>query len=128
MSETLKQWRLKSAGSRTYFFDLKETRNQNTMLQITESKPKGKDEDGFEQNRIFLFSEDFEAWFKTLGEVYRHLKANPRQAKPPGQWDGEKRNRSEGANAPSGAPNVPPGRRDSSQNTRRTCSDSRPRC
>ena len=26
MLETLKQWRLKSEGSRTYFFDLKETR------------------------------------------------------------------------------------------------------
>ena len=126
MLETLKQWRLKSAGSRTYFFDRKETRNKNTMLQITESKPKGKDEEGFEQNRIFLFSEDFEAWFKTLGEVYRHLKANPRQAKPPGQWDGEKRSRSERGNGRNGEPNVPRGRRDSSENKRRAWSDSRP--
>ena len=128
MLETLKQWRLKSAGSRTYFFDLKETRNKNTMLQITESKPKGKDEEGFEQNRIFLFSEDFEAWFKTLGEVYRHLKANPRQAKPPGQWDGEKRSRSERGDSRNGSPNGARVRRDSSQNKRRAWSDSRPRC
>ncbi len=125
MLESLKQWRLKSAGSRTYFFDLKETRNKNTMLQITESKPKGKDEEGFEQNRIFLFSEDFEAWFKTLGEVYRHLKANPNQAKPPGQWDGEKRNRSEGSNGRDRSPNGARVQRNSSQNKRRAWSDSR---
>ena len=98
MSNALASWRLKSAGSRTYFFDLKETKTNNTYLQVTESKPKGKEEDGFEQNRIFLFSEDFEEWFKTMGEVYRHLKAHPDQANPPGRRDPKDRNNRNGAN------------------------------
>ena len=46
MSNALASWRLKSAGSRTYFFDLKETKTNNTYLQVTESKPKGNDQDG----------------------------------------------------------------------------------
>ena len=85
MPDSLASWRLKSAGSRTYFFDLRKTKTDNTYLQITESKPKGPDQDGFDQNRIFLFSEDFDDWFKTLGDVYRHLKAHPDQANPPGR-------------------------------------------
>lgn len=96
MSESLAQWRLKSVGSRTYFFDLKATRSKNTMLVITESKPKGPDQEGFERNSVMLFSEDFEQWFKTLGEVYRHLKAHPAQAKPPGQWSAERKGTGEG--------------------------------
>lgn len=85
MSNSLASWQLKSVGSRTYFFDLKEAKTNNTYLQITESRPKGAEAEGFEQNRIFLFSEDFDEWFKTLGDVYRHLKAHPDQAKPPGR-------------------------------------------
>ena len=50
------------AGKRTYFFDVKATRNNDYYLTITESK-KRFDNDGnqnFEKHKIFLYKEDFE--------------------------------------------------------------------
>ena len=93
MATRLHDWKLKSVGSRTYFFDLKEASNGNTFLQITESRPRGEGEDGFEQSRLFVFSEDYESFFKSLGDVYRHLKAHPEQMSPPGRRQDEQRRR-----------------------------------
>lgn len=50
------------AGKRTYFMDVKATRNNDYYLTITESKKKF-DKDGnasFEKHKIFLYKEDFE--------------------------------------------------------------------
>mgnify|MGYP002341730646 CR=1 FL=1 len=50
------------AGKRTYFFDVKATRNNDYYLTITESKKKF-DKDGvssYEKHKIFLYKEDFE--------------------------------------------------------------------
>ncbi len=49
------------AGKRTYFFDVKETRNGEYYLTLTESKkqfPEGK-QPYFEKHKIFLYKEDF---------------------------------------------------------------------
>jgi len=49
------------AGKRTYFFDVKETRNGEFYLTLTESKkqfPEGK-KPYFEKHKIFLYKEDF---------------------------------------------------------------------
>ena len=81
----VESWKLKSAGARTYFLDLKRTRQGNTYLQFTESRPAPDGQDGFEQSRFFVFSEDYENFFKMLGDAYRHLQANPELLKPPGQ-------------------------------------------
>ncbi len=55
------------AGRRTYFFDVKETKNKEYYLTLTESK-KHFSEEGkrphFEKHKIFLYREDFEK-FKT---------------------------------------------------------------
>jgi len=51
------------AGKRTYFFDVKETRNGQQYLTITESKKRFNPEDGkffYEKHKIFLYNEDFE--------------------------------------------------------------------
>ncbi len=50
------------AGRRTYFFDVKTTKNNDYYLTITESK-KVYDEAGnasFEKHKVFLYKEDFE--------------------------------------------------------------------
>ena len=59
------------AGKRTYFFDVKSTRNNDYYLTITESK-KRFDNDGnqnFEKHKIFLYKEDFEKFAEGLDEV-----------------------------------------------------------
>lgn len=56
------------AGKRTYFFDVKRTRNNDYYLTITESK-KRFTEDGkfhFEKHKIFLYKEDFEKFSNGL--------------------------------------------------------------
>ncbi len=50
------------AGRRTYFFDVKATRNGDYFLTITESRKK-QDREGnfiFEKHKIYLYKEDFE--------------------------------------------------------------------
>jgi len=57
------------AGKRTYFFDVKETRNGQQYLTITESKKRFNTEDGkffYEKHKIFLYNEDFEKFSNGL--------------------------------------------------------------
>jgi hypothetical protein len=64
------------AGKRTYFFDVKSTRNDEYYLTITESK-KRYEQDGkfhFEKHKIFLYKEDFEKFADGLGEVVEFIK------------------------------------------------------
>lgn len=59
------------AGKRTYFFDVKVTRNNDYYLTITESKKKF-DEDGnasFVKHKIFLYKEDFEKFTEGLEDA-----------------------------------------------------------
>lgn len=65
------------AGKRTYFFDVKATRNNDYYLTITESKKKF-DKDGnasYEKHKIFLYKEDFEKFSEGLDEVVAVVKA-----------------------------------------------------
>ena len=50
------------AGKRTYFFDVKCTRNNDYYLTITESKKVGREDStrNFEKHKIFLYKEDFD--------------------------------------------------------------------
>lgn len=65
------------AGKRTYFFDMKKTRNSNDYyLTVTESK-KRLDTEGhqnFEKHKIFLYKEDFEKFSEGLDEVIDYIK------------------------------------------------------
>lgn len=65
------------AGKRTYFFDVKATRNNDYYLTITESKKKF-DKDGnssYEKHKVFLYKEDFEKFSEGLEEVVAVVKA-----------------------------------------------------
>lgn len=66
------------AGKRTYFFDVKATRQNDYYLTITESKKKFQ-QDGkffFEKHKIFLYKEDFEKFAEGLTEVVDFIKTN----------------------------------------------------
>ena len=59
------------AGKRTYFFDVKETKNKEYYLTVTESKkqfPEGK-KPYFEKHKIFLYKEDFEKFGNAFKEA-----------------------------------------------------------
>ena len=61
------------AGKRTYFFDVKPTRNNDYYIIITESKrvsPEGQ----YVKNKVFLYKEDFNKFLKSLTETVNHIK------------------------------------------------------
>ncbi len=64
--------RVVRAGKRTYFFDVKETRNKERYLTITESKRRFNNENGkffYEKHKLFLYKEDFEKFTNGLSDV-----------------------------------------------------------
>ncbi len=66
------------AGKRTYFFDVKSTRNNEYYLTITESKKKFADDGNFryEKHKLFLYPEDFEKFSETFSEVIEYIIEN----------------------------------------------------
>ncbi len=65
------------AGKRTYFFDVKATRNNDYYLTITESKKKF-EKDGsqnYEKHKIFLYKEDFDKFAEGLEDAVAYIKA-----------------------------------------------------
>ncbi len=66
------------AGKRTYFFDVKSTRNEEYYLTITESKKKFEDNGNFhyEKHKIFLYKEDFEKFTECLQEIIDFINEN----------------------------------------------------
>jgi Protein of unknown function (DUF3276) len=63
------------AGKRTYFFDVKTTRQSDYYITITESRRYPKD-DGFtyEKHKMFLYKEDFDKFMEALKESIDHVK------------------------------------------------------
>lgn len=63
------------AGKRTYFFDVKATRNDDYYLTITESKKRqGKEGKVFyEKHKIFLYKEDFEKFIEGLKDAVAYI-------------------------------------------------------
>ncbi len=72
------------AGKRTYFFDVKSTRNNEYYLTITESKKKYSDKGHFhyEKHKIFLYQEDFEKFSDSLEEVLLFIRDNQPEIEP----------------------------------------------
>jgi hypothetical protein len=66
------------AGKRTYFFDVKSTRNDEFYLTITESKKRFEDNGNFhyEKHKIFLYKEDFEKFAECLQEIIGYINEN----------------------------------------------------
>jgi uncharacterized protein DUF3276 len=63
--------RVVRAGKRTYFFDVKATRNDDYYLTITESKKRLGNEGKvfYEKHKVFLYKEDFEKFSVGLKDV-----------------------------------------------------------
>ncbi|MFV0520961.1 MAG: DUF3276 family protein [Mangrovibacterium sp.] len=57
------------AGSRTYFFDVKETRSGEYYLTVTESKKAKNAQDRNERHRVFLYREDMEAFLAHMTDA-----------------------------------------------------------
>lgn len=69
------------AGKRTYFFDVKTTRNDELYLTITESK-KRFGENGkfhFEKHKVFLYKEDFDNFTDSLQEIINYIRDNQQE-------------------------------------------------
>src|SRR5210317_802641 len=66
------------AGKRTYFFDVKSTRNNEYYLTITESKKRYTDQGKFhfEKHKIFLYKEDFDKFADSLEEIIAYIREN----------------------------------------------------
>jgi hypothetical protein len=60
------------AGSRTYFFDVKESKNGTKYLKISESRRR---DSRRTHNRLMIFEEHLEAFNKAYGKAMRFLKA-----------------------------------------------------
>ncbi|MDR3189369.1 MAG: PUR family DNA/RNA-binding protein [Prevotellaceae bacterium] len=80
------------AGKRTYFFDVKATRDGEQYLTITESKRKI-DRDGsfsYEKHKIFLYREDFDKFLAGMHEALDYIAENaPAEAAKPARSDKE---------------------------------------
>ena len=65
------------AGKRTYFFDVKETKQGERYITITESKRKFDNDGGtfsYEKHKIFLYKEDYSKFKNALEGVIRFVK------------------------------------------------------
>lgn len=65
------------AGKRTYFFDVKQTRNNEKYLVITESKKVFNDEDGsfeYDKHKIFLYKEDYDKFLNMLDNMIEYIR------------------------------------------------------
>lgn len=64
------------AGKRTYFFDVKQTKNGEKYLTITESKKRFDNRSGrfvFDKHKIFLYKEDFENFRTCFDEMLNFI-------------------------------------------------------
>ncbi len=64
------------AGKRTYFFDVKATRNNDYYITITESKRSRFDDGSFVKTKLHLYKEDFNKFSDALNETVGHVKSN----------------------------------------------------
>ena len=62
------------AGKRTYFFDVRATKNNDYFLTITESTRKFED-GNYVKSKIFLYKEDFNKFLEALNETVKHVKS-----------------------------------------------------
>ena len=61
-----------SAGTRTYFFNVKENRHGDLFLNLVESKKHG--EIGFERHQVVIFEEEMEAFTAEFEKAVSFMK------------------------------------------------------
>lgn len=67
--------KLKAGKRRTYFFDVRSTKQGDFFLTITESKKKFEG-DGYDSHKIFLYKEDFKKFLEALNETVDYIKTD----------------------------------------------------
>ncbi|MFN8286479.1 MAG: DUF3276 family protein [Chitinophagales bacterium] len=65
--------KLRAGKRRTYFFDVRSTKQGDYFLTITESKKKFEGE-GYDSHKIFLYKEDFKKFLEALNESVDYIK------------------------------------------------------
>jgi hypothetical protein len=83
--------KLRAGKRRTYFFDVRSTKQGDYFITITESKKKF-DSDGYESHKIFLYKEDFKKFVEALNETLDHVKT---ELMPDYDYDSERQSRGE---------------------------------
>ncbi|TDG95359.1 DUF3276 family protein [Cardinium endosymbiont of Culicoides punctatus] len=64
-----------NAGKRVYFFDIKETKDKEYYLTITESKKRTEEKGiSYEKHKIFLYKEDISKFTHALNDVFHYFK------------------------------------------------------
>jgi hypothetical protein len=65
------------AGKRTYYFDVKETKNGEKYITVTERKRRYKDDGSYkvEKHKIFLYKEDFDKFADALDDVIEYVES-----------------------------------------------------
>jgi hypothetical protein len=74
--EILFQQFFKSVGPRTYVAQVKRANNGNHYVVLTEGKRDGKTQD-VRKVRLFVFSEDFDEFFKLMNATAAFVRAHP---------------------------------------------------
>lgn len=65
--------KLRAGKRRTYFFDVRSTKQGDYFVTITESKRRF-DRPGYDSHKIFLYKEDFTKFSESLAETLTHIK------------------------------------------------------
>lgn len=65
--------KLRAGKKRSYFFDVRSTKQGDYFVTITESKRRN-DRPGYDSHKIFLYKEDFKAFQDSLDETLNHIK------------------------------------------------------
>ena len=65
------------AGKRTYYFDVKETKNGERYITLTERKRRYNEDGSFkvEKHKIFLYKEDFDKFADALDDVIEFVES-----------------------------------------------------
>lgn len=65
------------AGKRTYYFDVKETKNGERYITVTERKRRYNDDGSYkvEKHKIFLYKEDFDKFADALDDVIEFVES-----------------------------------------------------
>lgn len=66
--------RIRAGKKRTYFFDVKPTKNNDYYLTITESKKDFRNQDNYIKHKIFIYKEDFNKFQAALSETIDYVK------------------------------------------------------
>jgi hypothetical protein len=90
--------KLKAGKRRTYFFDVRNTKQGDFYLTITESKKKF-DSEGYESHKIFLYKEDFKKFLEALNDSVEHIKT---ELMPDYDYDADRQSYQPQADEPNG--------------------------